>query len=58
MLRTSSANSRVAPEKIECGFIDNSKVNGIMSGEKLFLLMLPPLSFLLILKTSSRKNPH
>ena len=46
MLRTSSANSRAALEKIEFGFMVNSKVNGIMCGEKFLHLMLPPAFFL------------
>jgi hypothetical protein len=41
MLRTSSANNRAALEKIEFGFMVNSKVNGIICGEKFLHSMLP-----------------
>jgi hypothetical protein len=57
MLRTSSANSRAAPEKIECDFIDNSKVKRIMWGGKFFLLMLRGLFFLVDNRNIKSKKP-
>jgi hypothetical protein len=57
MLRTSSANTRAALEKIEFGFIVNSKVNGIMCGEKFLHSMLLRAFFLVDSEDTESAKP-